>query len=135
MSKASLEDRIRASIGRSKAEVFLRKDFEKFGDYDQVGRALRSIAKDGRLVRVGYGVYAKAKPSILTGNPIPNASLVKIGLEAMRKLGVNADVGQAAREYRDSKSTQMPMAAVLSVGKARVVRKIGFGKRSLRYER
>lgn len=135
MSKLSLVDRIKASIGRSKAEVFLRKDFEKFGDYDQVGRALRSIAKDGRLVRVGYGVYAKARPSVLTGKPIPKASLVVIGLEAMRKLGVNADIGESARAYRDGKSTQIPMATVLSIGKARVVRKIGFGKRVIRYER
>jgi len=135
MPQISLEDRIKASISRSKSEVFLRKDFEKFGDYDQVGRALRSLSKNGRLVRVGYGVYAKAKPSVLSGNPIPNASLAEIGLEAMRKLGVKADLGQSAREYRDGKSTQMPMATVLSVGRARVIRKISFGKRALRYER
>lgn len=130
-----LEGRIVASINRSKSEVFLRKDFNSFGSYGKVGNALRSIVKRRLLVRVGYGIYAKAKPSVLTGNPIPQASLVEIGLEAMQKLGVKADLGKSARDYRDGKSTQIPVATVLSVGKARVKRRIGFGKRFIRYER
>lgn len=135
MPAMSLTRRIKASISRSKSKVFLRKDFEKFGGYDQVGRALRSMVKDGLLVRVGYGVYAKAKPSSLSGNPIPQATLIEIGLEAMRKLGVKADIGQASRDYRDGKTTQIPMAAIVSVGNSRIVRNIGFGKRRIRYER
>lgn len=135
MPKMSPEERIKASLRRSKSEVFLRKDFDKFGNYDRVGRALRSILREGILVRVGYGVYAKARLSSLSGNPIPRATLIEIGLQTMRKLGVNADIGQAARDYRDGKTTQMPMAVIVSVGKSRVARKIGFGKRSIRYER
>lgn len=133
--RMSVEAHIRASIRRSKCKVFLRKDFAKFGTYGQVGGALQAMLKDGILVRIGYGVYAKARPSSLSGNPVPQGTLIEIGLEAMRKLGIKADIGQAARDYRDGKSTQIPMATVLSVGKARVTRKIGFGKRFLLYER
>lgn len=133
--RMSVEARIRASIRRSKCKVFLRKDFAKFGNYGQVGRALHVILKDGVLVRLGYGIYAKARPSSLSGKPIPQETLIVIGLEAMRKLGIKADIGQAARDYRDGKSTQIPMATVLSVGKVRVTRKIGFGKRFILYER
>lgn len=135
MPKISIAARIKASVSRSKSEVFLRKEFEKFGDSAQVGRALRSLLKDGCLVRVGYGLYAKARPSALSGSPVPRASLIEIGLEAMRKLGVKSDVGKDARALRDGKSTQVPMLAVIAVGKSRIRRKIGFGKRSIHYER
>lgn len=130
-----LEGRILAGIKRSKSEVFLRKEFNRFGDYGKVGKALRTIVKRGLLVRVGYGIYVKAKPSVLTGNPIPCASLAAIGLEAMRKLGIKANLGKSARAYRDGKTTQMPMALVLSVKGSRVRRRIGFGKHFIRYER
>jgi len=134
-SRVQIDARIVVSINRSKSQVFLRREFNSLGSYKTVGEALRSIVKRGLLVRVGHGIYAKAKPSVLSGNPIPQASLIEIGLEVMSKLGVNADLGKSAREYRDGKSTQMPMATVLSVGRARVSRRIGFGKRFIRYER
>ena len=51
-------------ISRKKSAVFLRDDFEDMGGYDQVGRALRDLARKGVLVRVGYGLYAKATASM-----------------------------------------------------------------------
>ena len=51
----SLEYRITARIARKRCAVFVREDFQDLSDYDQVGRALRKIAKEGRLVRLGYG--------------------------------------------------------------------------------
>ena len=63
----SLEYKIMARIARKKCAVFVREDFQDLSDYDQVGRALRNIIKTGRLVRLGYGVYAKTKRSTITG--------------------------------------------------------------------
>jgi hypothetical protein len=34
-----------------RGDVFLRADFEDLGGYDQVGRVLRKIVREGRLVR------------------------------------------------------------------------------------
>lgn len=133
--KILLQERIEKSLRRSKEDVFLRADFKKFGDYGQVGRALRAIVKKGLLVKAGYGVYVKAKKSSLTGNPVPTITLVMIGLKVLEKLGVKADLGRAAREYRDGKTTQMPMATVLDVGKSRISRSIRVGSRIIRYER
>lgn len=135
MPKMSLAERIEMSISRSKPNVFLRKDFDRFGGYDQVGRALRAVLLKGILIKAGYGVYVKAKKSSLTGNPIPVIPLVQVGLEALSKMGVDADLGSSAKEYMQGKSTQMPVSAVVNVGKARVSRKIGFGGKQLRYER
>ena len=131
----TIAERIEQSLLRSKVSVFVRKDFDRFGGYDQVGRALRSLLGRGVIVKAGYGVYVKARKSSLSGNSIPVVSLIEIGLQALSKLGVKADVGSSARDYRDGKTTQMPMATVVSVGKARISRKIGFGRKAIRYEK
>ena len=130
----TLEERIEMSLRRSASKVFVRKDFDKFGGYDQVGRALRGVINKGLLIKAGYGVYVKAKTSTLTGKPIPVVPLIEVGLEALTKLGVKPELGTAAKDYRDGKTTQMPMSAVLNVGSLRISRRIGFGKKSIRYE-
>ncbi len=135
MAKATTKDRISASVRTVSGKVFVRSDFDKFGDYRQVSRAVRDLTKSGVLVRVGYGVYTKARPSTISGNPVPVESLTTIGLEVMKKLGINADLGKEARALREGKSTQVPMAAIISVGKSRVRRKIVFGNRQVVYEK
>jgi hypothetical protein len=55
--------------------VFLRDDFADFGAYDVVGREPRKLVGEGVLVQVGYGLYARAKRSVLSGKPIPVAPL------------------------------------------------------------
>jgi len=132
--RISLEERIEMSLQRSAAKVFLRKEFDRFGGYDQVGRALRGVIAKGLLVKAGYGVYVKAKPSSLTGKPVPIIPLVEIGLLTLTKLGANPELGDASQEYMDGRTTQMPMATVLKVGSSRVSRRIGFGAKSIRYE-
>lgn len=135
MAKMTLQERIERTLSRSKADVFVRKDFERLGDYDQVGRGLRRAARKGLVVRAGYGVYVRARPSALTGKPVPVLPLVEVGMQALAKIGVKAGMGRSAAEYSSGASTQMPMATALSVGKSRVTRKIGFGRQTLRYER
>ena len=50
MSSNSIADRVARRVARSKRNVFLRRDFETFGSYDAVGRALRRVTEEGRLV-------------------------------------------------------------------------------------
>ena len=135
MPNLSLEERISRSLARGSATVFLREDFRRFGGYDQVGRVLRALVRRGALVRAGYGIYVKARASTLSGQPVPVEPLVSIGLEAMRKLGVRADLGAATRAHCEGRTTQIPMAAVINVGNSMVSRRIGFGSGVLRYER
>ena len=134
MPKATVKERIAASLKASKDFVFLRKEFDRFGDYRQVSRAVNELMDDGLIVRVGYGVYASAIKSPLSGAPVPKEALVSIGLEAMRKMGVKADVGASERALQEGRSTQVPMLPVISIGRARIRRKIGFGKRMIAYE-
>ena len=134
MPKFTLEERIEMSLKRSASKVFLRKDFNKFGGYDQVGRALRSVVNKGLVIKAGYGVYVKAKKSSLTGKPIPVIPLIEIGIDTLNKLGVKPQLGLAAKDYQDGKTTQVPVSAVLNIGSSRVCRRIGFGNKLIRYE-
>lgn len=90
---------------------------------------------DGTLVRVGHGLYAKARPSSISGCPVPVDTLQNLALDIMKKLGIQADLGRDARALREGKSTQVPMTIVISVRNGRVRRKIGFGGREVIYEK
>ena len=53
MPKATVKERIFASLGASKDFVFLRNEFDRFGAYRQVSRAVNELMDDGLIVRVG----------------------------------------------------------------------------------
>ena len=72
MKPESLEERLLNRIARKRGDVFLRADFGDLGGYDQVGRALRRLVRKGRLMKVGYGIYTRARPSASTAQPTPD---------------------------------------------------------------
>src|SRR5262249_3383714 len=84
----TLNYKISARIARKKDIVFLREDFADLGGYDQVGRILRNLVRDGKIVEIGYGLYAKAKRSSITGEVIPVAPLPTLAKAALERLGV-----------------------------------------------
>lgn len=135
MSGMTVKERMSASIRRSKSSAFIRKDFEKFGEYRQVSRAVKELVDEGIIVRVGYGVYARTRPSTISGKPVPAEPLLNIAVEVMKKLGIKADVSKDARALREGKSTQVPMLPVVNVGKARIRRKISYGSKTIVYEK
>ncbi len=122
-----------ARIARKKCSVFVREDFRDLSDYDQVGRALRNIAKNGRLIRVGYGVYAKAKKSPITGELVPVVPLPELAKEALARLGIQTAPSRLEKDYNAGKTTQVPTGRVIAV-KGRISRKIGYGGAYVSYE-
>ena len=129
----TLEKRILARIVRKKVSILLRKDFLDLGGYDQVGRALKHLADNGKLVRIGYGLYSKARVSSLTGETIPTASLPTLAKEALERLGVKIMPSQAELAYNEGRSTQIPTGRLITV-KSRVNRKISFKDTTIKYE-
>lgn len=73
--------KIETSVSRSKSNVFLRKDFKACGGYDQIGRVLRDLIANGKLVKVEYGIYARSEPISFTENSVPVIPLMEIGME------------------------------------------------------
>nr|WP_255673194.1 conjugal transfer protein [Legionella sp. 31fI33] len=108
MKRQSLKEQIENKIALSKEQVFLRADFDN-SKYDQVGRALLILTKEGKLIRVGYGLYAKARPNRLTGKPMfaAKGGFVQVAKEALTRLGVK---WRLFPEYQEN-SPQIPVNA------------------------
>ncbi len=81
----SLEERLAKRIARKRGGVFLRADFGDMGGYDQVGRALRNLVGKGELIKIGQGIYARARKSALDGKLVPENGLDTLR-EALRRL-------------------------------------------------
>ena len=129
----SLEGRLEKRIARKRGDVFLRADFDDLGGYDQVGRGLRQLVRDGQLVKVGQGLYARARPSMTSGEPVPVGGLNALK-EALRRVGVETLPSRLERAYNDGLTTQVPTGRVVGVSR-RVRRKIGYGDINLSFER
>jgi hypothetical protein len=121
----TLRERVKTRIARKRDEVFLPREFADLGGEDQVLRALRTLVREGYLVRLGYGVYARAMISRLSGQPILYHSNGFVGAtrQALNKLGVSWELTAAERAYNAGDSTQIPANPVVRV-KGRFSRKL-----------
>jgi hypothetical protein len=134
ISTATIGDRIERKLSRSKRNVFLRTDFAKLGSYDAVGRALRQLVERGRLVQIGYGLYAKAERSRITGKPAPLVGIKRLATEALGRLGKSVVTSRFDTAYNSGQSTQVPTGRTLAV-KDRVRRRIGYDGNYVFFER
>jgi len=134
--RQTLRDRLEARIVKRRADVFLPREFRDLGGEDQVLRALRGLVRDGKLVRLGYGVYGRAETSRLSGEPILAARGGFIGAarQALDKLGVAWEPTEFEKAYNDGRSTQVPVNPAVRV-KGRFVRRLKYQDAELRLER
>src|ERR1700722_11499395 len=130
----SLEQRLEKRIARKRGDVFLRADFSDMGGYDQVGRALRKLIRKGRLLKAGYGIYTRARPSSIDGQPTPTKGLRELAAEALGRLGVETVPTRMEQDYNAGKTTQVPTGRVIGV-RGRVRRTITYNGVPLSYER
>jgi hypothetical protein len=117
-------------------DVFLPREFADLGGEDQVLRALRTLVRDKRLVRLGYGVYGRAVVSRLSGEALlysPNG-FTGAACQALTKLGVKWEPTEAERAYNEGRSTQIPVNPVVRV-KGRFSRQLRDGNTELVLER
>ncbi|KAB2855758.1 MAG: hypothetical protein F9K41_08215 [Sphingopyxis terrae] len=68
MSSNSIADRVARRVARSKRNVFLRRDFETFGSYDAVGRALRRVSSAMRAAISEKSLMLRLNVVILTSS-------------------------------------------------------------------
>lgn len=121
----TISEAIEKKVRRSKCNVFLRKDFAGLGSYDAIGRALKQKTEDGKLVQIGYGLYAKAQVSPITGKPAPVVGIKRLATEALGRLGKEVSVSSFEDAYNCGRSTQVPTGRTIAV-KDRVRRRIGY---------
>jgi hypothetical protein len=133
MRAESLETRVMKRIARKRGDVFLRADFRDLGGYDQVGRVLRGLVRDGRLLKVGYGIYTRAVKSPFSDKPVPPKGLATL-IEALKRLGVEIAQTRLQQEYNAGRTTQAPTGRVVAV-RGRISRKLGYNGIFLSFER
>ena len=130
--RKTLRERIQGRIARKRDDVFLPREFSDLGGERQVLRALRDLVDDGRLVRLGYGVYGRAVVSRLSGEPLlySRDGFIGAARQALTKLGVKWEPTEAEVAYNEGRSTQIPVNPVVRV-KGRFSRRLTDGKQEL----
>ena len=132
--RRSVAVRLRRSIAARKGEVVLRRDFSRFGSPSQLSRSLNQLLAEGKLVRIGNGVYAKATPSPLSGRAAPRQGLDVLAAETLDRLGINWQQGEAQRLYNAGLTTQVPWRTTFDTGPRRISRRLCVGQRVVDYE-
>ena len=134
--RISQKRQIESKISRCwKRNVFARKDFRAIGDYDQVGRVLLTLTREGKLIRIGYGLYAKARPNRITGLPMLAAAggFDWVAKEALNLLDIKWRPSFSEQDY-NAGSTQIPVNAQVFIN-SRLNRRIGTEKFKLQVKR
>lgn len=115
---ASVKQRLLRSIAARSGEVVLRRDVARFGSPAQVSKALNQLVAEGKLVRIGLGVYAKAAPGPISGIPMARQPLGALAAETFDRLGIAWQLGAAQRRYNER----------------RISRRLQIGKQVVTYE-
>lgn len=126
-------ERVYQKIKRSRRYVFERKDFDGFASYDQIGRALRQLVKQGELIKLGYGLYTKARINSLTGRPMPTNPGGSDALmrEILKMKGVDFEMDSLSLQSLSGESTQIPSSVQYSWNPKQFNRKLAVGNRVL----
>ncbi|MBR0969695.1 DUF6088 family protein [Bradyrhizobium japonicum] len=135
--KLTLRQKIEHRIARKEGEdVFLTREFKKLGGEDQVLRTLRTLVDEGQLVRLGYGIYGRARPSSLSGKAVLSSreGFLGVAQQALDKLGVEWEPTEAQRAYNEGRSTQVPVNPVVRI-KGRFSRHLRYRNAELVLER
>jgi hypothetical protein len=117
MTRQTLEARLLGRINRKRGDLFLRADFNGIGDYARVGHALRGLVRDGHLLKLGYGVYARARPSLLDGKPTPVKGMRELAAEALDRLGIKTELTDLEKAYNAGRTSQVPTGRVIGVSR------------------
>jgi hypothetical protein len=134
MRADTIEAQLAKRIRRTKRTVFLRADLADLGKYDRIGRALGRLVKQGVVIRIGQGVYARAVPSPVDTTPVPTKGVSELMTEALARLGIQARPTRLQTEYNAGRTTQVPTGRVIGVDR-RVRRKLGYNGCKFRFER
>lgn len=134
--RMTLRQRVEARIAKCRDDAFLTREFLDLGGERQVLRALRELTEDGKLIRLGYGVYGRAEISSLTRLPmLAGDGFGPVARQVLDKLGVPWEPTTAERDYNAGRSTQVPMTPQVRLRGSRFSRKLRYKTMELTVER
>ncbi len=128
----TIAKRVKTRLNRSKQYVFERADFADIAGYDQIGRELKKLVDNGELMRIGYGLYTKARKNRITGKLMPSnpAGADGVLLEAIEKLGVAYQLDEFSQKSLTGESLQIPASLQITTNK-RFKRKITISNKTI----
>ncbi len=135
--RITLRQRVEARIAKRRDDAFLTREFLDLSGERQVLRALRELTEEGKLIRLGYGVYARAEISSLTNKPmLAGDGFGPVSRQVLDKLNVPWEPTTAERAYNEGRSTQVPMTPRVRLpSRSRFSRKLRYNSMDLTVER
>ena len=130
----SLIYKLERRFNKLRGNVILRNDIADLGGYRQLSRALQQLATEGKIARIGSGVYAKTEIAAVTGKPVLLKGFSQVAREVFTRLGVDWEPGHAEQEYNARRSTQVPVSGSVII-KDRFSRKLYWRGKEIPYER
>ncbi|MCA8105033.1 MULTISPECIES: type IV toxin-antitoxin system AbiEi family antitoxin domain-containing protein [Burkholderia] len=121
----NLDSKLLMSLKKRSGNVVLRRELAGLGSSSHLSTALQRLVAEGRLTRLGAGVYAKTD-SDLEGNArfaVGNEVLLR---EALGKLGV--EVIDVTIQHENGRTV-----CLVNTGRSRISRKLGWGNITVRY--
>jgi len=113
--KNSLKFTVLDRIQQMPGNVILREDIEDMSSPRQISRCFKDLVDMGELVKIGYGIYAKAYLSEYINKPVIKGGFGQVCKEALTKLGVEWTPGSAEKAYNAGLSTQVPVRTVVQL--------------------
>jgi len=113
--KNSLKFKILEYIQQIPDNVILRTEVESMGNPRQISRCFKDLIAMGELVRIGYGIYAKAYNSEYIDAPVIKGTFGQVCKETLTKLGVAWETGSAEQAYNTGLSTQVPVRTIVQL--------------------
>jgi hypothetical protein len=89
--KMLLKDRVQISISKRSGNVIFRSDIANLGSGTQLSEVLRTMTQEGKLVKLGAGIYAKAHKDA-SGEVRLASDDKQVAKELFDRLGVEVDV-------------------------------------------
>jgi hypothetical protein len=132
--KNSLEYKVLTHLHKMRSNVVLRRDLNELGSCSQLTRVLKKLVTEKKLVKISFGIYAKAYISKYTDTPLITGGIDSAFHTALKKLNVRFEPGSAEKEYAAGLTNQIPAKKVIRL-KSRCRRRIKYGKVHLIFER
>ena len=135
--RLTLRERVEARIAERRDDAFLTREFTDLGGERQVLRALSQLTGEGKLIRLGYGTYARAEISPITQQPmLAGDGFGAVSRQVLDKLKVGWEPSSAERDYNEGRSTQVPMTPRVRLRPGnRISRKLRYKTMELAIER
>ena len=123
----TLRERVAERIAERRDDAFLTREFRDLAGERQVLRALRELTDEGKLIRLGYGVYGRAELSPLTNQPmLAGDGFGTVSRQVLDKLKVRWEPTTAENDYNEGRSTQVPMMPRVRLRGGRFSRKLRY---------